>query len=57
MPNVKTQSSNEIQNPKWKTDDPQFSYHREKYFDIESFEPHLTFACLPQAEILKFGFG
>jgi len=57
MPNVKTQSSNEIQNPKWKTDNPQFSYHREKYFDIESFELHLTFACLPQAEILKFGFG
>jgi len=35
--------SNEIQSPKWKTYDPRFSYQREKYFDIESFELHLTF--------------
>jgi hypothetical protein len=43
MSNVKAQSSNEIQSPKWKTYDPRFSCQKEKYFDIESFELHLTF--------------
>ena len=43
MSNVKAQSSNEIQNPKWKKYDPRFSCQREKYFDFESFELHLTF--------------
>jgi hypothetical protein len=43
MSNVKTQSLNEIQSPKWETYALRFYCLREKYFDIQSFEPHLTF--------------
>jgi hypothetical protein len=43
MSNVKAQSSNEIESPKWKTYDALFACQRGKYFDIESFELPLTF--------------
>jgi hypothetical protein len=43
MSNVKGQSSNETQNTKWETYALRFNCQREKYFDIQSFELHLTF--------------
>jgi hypothetical protein len=41
--NVKCQSSNEIQSPKWEMYALRFCGQREKCFDIQSFELHLTF--------------
>jgi hypothetical protein len=53
--NRRESSSNETQSTKWETYTLRFYRQREKYFDIQSLELHLTFACLretPPAKVL-----